>query len=45
MALGGESSMVQVYIVVMINAIFLIIRLDAIKVWFMKGFICPAGHT
>jgi hypothetical protein len=36
---GGVSSMVQVYIVVTLNAMWSVIRLDAIKVWFMKGLL------
>jgi hypothetical protein len=36
---GGVSSMVQVYIVVMLNALCLKTRLDDIKCWFMKGLL------
>jgi len=37
---GRVSSMVLVYIVVMLNAIWLKkTRLDAVKCWFMKGLL------
>jgi hypothetical protein len=36
---GGVSSMVQVYIFVMLNAIWLKTRLDAMKCSFMRGLL------